>query len=66
MPLDSKTAAKIAKAHGLNLSDAQALSVLADDEDEANDLAEQFAPAPDGPEEMADRVRAAAQGRIIR
>lgn len=61
MPLDVNTAAEVARRHGLTLQDAQALSVLADDEDSANALAERFAP-PSGTSDaeadaIADRIR---------
>ena len=55
MPLDAKTAAKVAQAHGLGLGDAAALARLADTEDDAAELAAQFAvkPALPDPEELA-------------
>lgn len=46
MTITADKAAEIARRHGLNLADAQALSVLADDEGHAETLAGQFAPAP--------------------
>lgn len=44
MAIDSQTAAEIARAAGLTLSDARALSLLADDEQEAKQLAAKFMP----------------------
>ena len=55
VPLDADTAADIARRHGLTLNDAQALTVLADDEEAADRLAAKFAPAPD-PDDLAQRV----------
>lgn len=62
MPLDAKTAGKVAKAHGLTLGDAAALQRLADTEDEATELAAQFAPGQT-PEALADAVIARQRGR---
>lgn len=45
MPLDSDTAAKVARRHGLTLGDAAALQRLADTPEEADELAAQFTPA---------------------
>jgi hypothetical protein len=53
MPIDSDTAARVAKANGLSLSDARALSVLADDEGHAGRLAEQFKPGDPEPDYKA-------------
>jgi hypothetical protein len=53
--LDSKIAATVARRHGLTLGDAAALSRLADNEDEANELAGQFAPPVDA-ESLADEI----------
>ncbi len=41
--LDSRTAAKVARAHGLSLTDAAALQRLASSEEEAEALAAMFA-----------------------
>jgi hypothetical protein len=57
MPLDSKTAAEVARRHGLTLGDAAALQRLADTADEADDLAAQFSPAAD-PDKIVDAVNA--------
>jgi len=50
MPIDPKTAARIAREHGLSLPDARAIAALAESEDDAAEYAELFA---DG--EQADR-----------
>ena len=44
MAIDPKTAARIARENGLTLADVRALTLLADTEEEAVDLARQFAP----------------------
>lgn len=62
MPLNKKTAARIAKEHGLSLPDAQALAVMADTEDEADELAAQFAPQQT-PEDLATALRDRIEGR---
>jgi hypothetical protein len=56
MPLDSKTAAEVARRHGLSLGDAAALQRLADTADEADDLAAQFSP-DNTPDALADAVQ---------
>lgn len=58
MPIPTDKAADIARAAGLTLTDAQALAVLADDDEHAQALAARFAPAerdPD-PDQLADRI----------
>jgi len=56
--ITSKEAAQIAKRHGLTLSDANALSRLADSTEEADELAVMFAdPAEDGREAAKDIPR---------
>lgn len=57
-------AAEIARRHGLGLPDAQALTVLADDEEHANSLAARFAPdpLPDPPDALADKVSRRIRG----
>lgn len=62
MTISSDQAADIARRHGLNLTDAQALSVLADDEPHAEKLAERFAPAP-STDDLADQVQRRIGGR---
>lgn len=47
MPIDATTATTVAKAHGLNLSDAAALARLADTPEQATEMAKQFAPDVD-------------------
>lgn len=46
MTITADEAAAVAERHGLTLSDAQALSVLASDRDHADQLAARFANAP--------------------
>jgi hypothetical protein len=53
--LDPKTAATVARRHRLSLGDAAALSRLADTEEDAEELAAQFAPPVDT-ESLADEV----------
>ena len=64
--LDSKIAATVARRHGLTLGDAAALSRLADTEDDADELAAQFAepatPADPTPAQLADQVLARNRG----
>jgi hypothetical protein len=57
--IDSKTAARIAREHGLSLSDAVALAKLAEDEREAEELAELFRrdEEQEDPAKLAARVR---------
>lgn len=54
MSIDPKVAAAIAKSFGLNLSDARAISAMAESEDDALDLAQQFAPEQEKPLTRAD------------
>lgn len=49
MSVTTKQYAEIAKKHGLGLADAAALKRLADTVEEAEEAAEIFAPAQDGP-----------------
>jgi hypothetical protein len=59
MPIPANEAADIAKEHGLGLSDAVALSTLADDKDHAAKLAARFKPQDDEGAEakaIADRI----------
>lgn len=44
--ISAKTAARIAHAHGLDLAGANALHRLAEDEANAEELAEMFGPTP--------------------
>lgn len=57
--LTADQAAEVARRHGLTLSDAQALMLLADDEAHAETLAARFAPEsePDEPEALSDVAR---------
>lgn len=66
MPLDTTTAAEVAREHGLTLSDAQALAVLADTRDEATDLAARFAPPSNSsePDDMANEVIRRIRGTV--
>lgn len=61
MPITVDQAAEIARRHGLNLSDAQALSMLSDDEEHAERLARQFTP-----EQTPDELAAAVDSRLGR
>ena len=54
--LTTQTAARIAKAAGLQMSDAAALMQLADTEDQAEALAAQFAADGPTPGELAEAV----------
>jgi hypothetical protein len=59
MPIPPEEAADVAKAHGLTLADARALSAMADDKDHAANLAARFQPEADEAAEarkIADRV----------
>jgi hypothetical protein len=56
--IDSKTAADVARRHGLTLSDANALRSLADSERAADELAFAFAhPEETDPHKLAARLR---------
>jgi len=55
MSIDPKDAARIAKAHGLTLSDARALAAMAESEEDATELAAQFAPE-DNYDAIASRI----------
>ena len=61
MPIDPKTAARVARSRGLTLPDARALAAMADSEAEAEALAAQFAPSPT---DAAARFAAHAEGAI--
>jgi hypothetical protein len=57
MPISSRTAAEVARRHGLGLPDAQALALMADNEDEADDLARQFGATPEADPDILDAIR---------
>ncbi len=59
MPIDPALAVKVARERGLTLSDARALMLLADTEDDAQLFADTFAstPPPDPGAEFDDWIR---------
>jgi hypothetical protein len=57
MSISSKEACEIAQKHGLSLSDAAALAKLADNTDEADDLAVMFErPEDEDPAKLAAKI----------
>lgn len=54
--ITSKEAAEVARKHGLSLTDASALSRLADSTEEADELAAMFADKGDDPRKLAESV----------
>lgn len=56
MGIDAATAVRVAKKHGLSLTDARTLQSMADDEEEAERLAAEFEPEESSVAQIVDDI----------